>query len=558
MNRMFDEHIVRKTRSLNGTWKMMPDLEGGHNWKNGLPDGARNVAVPSCWNFELDLFGFEGVGWYEKDFHTEAGRVMLEFEGISGQAEVYLDGALIASHYGSFTAFSAEAYIDEGFHKLVISADNRFTDDTIPARYVDWYNYGGIFRGVTLHMTPDAYIRNCHYTYELDKYLENAVVTAELTVSAQKAAALPVEIKLNGESVLKAVISVQAGIAAVRLPSFEVNDVHLWDTKDPFLYNVELTIPNDDMIDRIGFRKIETCGKKILLNGEEVYFRGVNHHEEQPDFGFAVPAQLAQRDLRILQKLHVNSVRGSHYPNSRMFVDMLDEAGILFWSEIPMWGFPKERMSRPEVLKRGLEMHREMAEQYYNHPCIVIWGLNNECETGSQEALTLAKQFAACLRENGGNRLITYATNHFKEDICFEVADFISVNEYHGWYGGSAKEWADFIPAMRQHLCEKGAGDKPIVMSEFGAAGLYGYSSFDSNKWTEEYQADLVTDVISRCAAEDGVVGTFVWQFSDIRSEEAINRARSFNNKGLLNEYRKPKQAFYAVSQLYEMLSEND
>lgn len=49
------------------------------------------------------------------------------------------------------------------------------------------------------------------------------------------------------------------------------------------------------------------------------------------------------------------------------------------------------------------------------------------------------------------------------------------------------------------------------------------------------------------------VVGAFVWQFADIRTCPAagINRARGFNNKGILNEYRKPKLAYHAVRQCY-------
>ena len=47
--------------------------------------------------------------------------------------------------------------------------------------------------------------------------------------------------------------------------------------------------------------------------------------------------------------------------------------------------------------------------------------------------------------------------------------------------------------------------------------------------------------------------GFYVWQFADIRTclEAGINRARGFNNKGILNEYRKPKLAYYRVRELY-------
>jgi len=196
-----------------------------------------------------------------------------------------------------------------------------------------------------------------------------------------------------------------------------------------------------------------------------------------------------------------------------------------------------------------------MIDQYFNHPSIVIWGAHNECATDTEEGYALTKQFTDLLREKGGNRLITYATMFFEKDICFDLADFVSINKYHGWYGESTKEWQNYIPFLRKRMIETGNPDKPVVMSEFGAAAMYGYKSFDANKWTEEYQADVLTEVIRLCAKEPGCAGTYVWQFADIRSDIDINRARSFNNKGIVNEHRRPKMAFYAVKSLYEAIA---
>ncbi len=33
--------------------------------------------------------------------------------------------------------------------------------------------------------------------------------------------------------------------------------------------------------------------------------------------------------------------------------------------------------------------------------------------------------------------------------------------------------------------------------------------------------------------------------------EAGLDRARGFNNKGIVNEYRKPKAAYYRVKELY-------
>lgn len=42
-----------------------------------------------------------------------------------------------------------------------------------------------------------------------------------------------------------------------------------------------------------------------------------------------------------------------------------------------------------------------------------------------------------------------------------------------------------------------------------------------------------------------------------MNSDKEINRARSFNNKGILDEYRRPKESYYTVKKLYFEIDEN-
>ncbi len=89
-------------------------------------------------------------------------------------------------------------------------------------------------------------------------------------------------------------------------------------------------------------------------------------------------------------------------------------------------------------------------------------------------------------------------------------------------------------------------------MSEFGAAGLYGYHTFDNIKWTEEYQKELLKYELELFRDTPFICGSLVWQFCDGRtSAKGTDSARGFNNKGLLNEYRKPKAAYYEVKKIF-------
>jgi len=292
-----------------------------------------------------------------------------------------------------------------------------------------------------------------------------------------------------------------------------------------------------------------------------VEIRGVNRHEEHPDFGFAFPLQRMKHDIDLIVDMGCNAIRGSHYPNSQAFLDFLDERGILFWSEIPIWGpgFSRKRLADATVLQRGLNMHKEMVKYYYNHPSILFWGMHNEIESNTQEGLEMSRQYYTYLKENGGDRLVVFASYHPMTDISFAYTDVLCLNTYYGWYQRTLEDWASFIEQFCCRRKELGMEEKPILFSEFGGAAIYGFHDAEYSKWSEEYQAKLFEHCLPLFHSHAAVCGFFVWQFCDIRSskEMGFTRARGFNNKGVLNEYRRPKAAYYAIRRCCREFGDN-
>ena len=556
MERIFKEHYIRKTELLNGDWKFAIDREDigeSQQWFVDFPSENRFVNVPSCWNLELDLADYFGVAWYNKEFFCEDCYLQIEFGAVSGLAMVYLDGEKLGEHYGGFTAFKFAKQVSSGMHTLTVRVDASSNKlNTIPLQEVDWYHYGGIIRSVEISKFTSPYITRHRISYQLDDALLNAELKAvvELYNPTDNDTTVPVKIEIGKYSCDSEVL-VAAKSSAVFENNLTINSVKLWNIGNSQLYNLKISTDTDDIIDRIGFRKIHAHDKQIYLNNKPIFFKGVNRHEEHPDWGFAVPANITKRDIEIIKNLNCNIVRGAHYPQSKTLLDYLDREGIMFWSEIPMWGYPPQALADPLTIERGLTMHKEMVEQYFHHPSIVIWGLHNEIFTESNEAYEITKTFSHYVRSQDNSRLITYATYRFDKDICLEFTDFVSLNYYMGWYTGTLDEWDDFIKSIRGKMIEKGVGDKPVVMSEFGCGALFGFDDFSHNKWTMQYQSDFVEKVIKLSMQEDGFCGTFVWQFADLTSDININRARGFNNKGLLSEHRRPKTSYFTVKKLY-------
>lgn len=559
MERIFKEHLNRKISSLNGDWFFCIDKDGvgeAERWHEDFPTNARNINVPSCWNLELDLFSYVGKAWYLKKFETDDTYLQISFGAVTGLAKIYLDGEYLGEHYGGWLEFSFSKFVKAGLHSLVVCVDNTPNDlNTIPLKVVDWYNYGGITRSVEISQFDKPYINNCKISYLLNGNLTEAVISAEITLSNPFGNTYNTELEfyLNGKMLKSIEISVK-GTETFKIEGISVPDIDLWEIGNASLYDIRISTKDDDLFDKIGFRKIEARNKNIYLNNKPVFVKGVNRHEQHPDWGFSVPRNINKRDVDIIKNLNCNFVRGSHYPNTQTFIDYLDREGIMFWSEIPMWQYRQDSLADDLMRQRAFKMYEEMIDQYYNHPSIVIWGLHNEIATESEEAYDFTKKAYEYVKSKDASRLVTYATCKFDRDICFAFADVVCINNYHGWYFGKTDDWKDYIKHLRPSLIERGQGDKPVIMSEFGAAALYGNSSFNNDKWSMEYQSDLIEEVIKDCLNEDGVCGTLVWHYCDAPSDKDLAKANGFNNKGVLDAYRRPKMAYYTLKNIYKLI----
>lgn len=558
MLRLFDTSTKRDIKELSRKWRLIPDFDNSGNEKgycNGLPSDARYTFVPSCWNFELDLFHHYGYTWYETEFEAMEDNVMLVFGAVNNFCDVYVDGKHVAYHYGAFCEFKVDLpAIGKGKHLLVlkVGAELNMTD-SIPSLNTDWFNYGGIIRPVEVHS-----IKNCKLDFytEYDLDVENKSATLDVFTSIKLFdgdISDTLKITIDGKSVYEEKITV-SGETTVKA-EIKLNDLRLWDIGQGNLYTVSVEFGGDQLIDRIGFRKMTSDRQGFILNGRRIKLRGVNRHEENVEFGFAVTPNQVKRDIAIIKDMGCNIVRGSHYPNAKTTLDMLDEEGLLFWEEIPMWGFVATSLELPVVAERAVNLHKDMIARDRNHPCIVIWGLLNEAETHKEPAVPLMAKLLETVKSLDTTRLITFASNHAKQDLCFDFVDFISINTYPGWYGRDYRLWAEEVKEFRDYADSVGAENKCLIISEFGAGAIKGDTSFDGMIWSETYQNDYFEFTLPCLCDHPDVAGTIIWQYCDMRTSEkrdvALKRPRNYNNKGLLDEHRNPKMAYFTAKRAF-------
>lgn len=554
MIRTFKTHYVRKQMELTESlWEFEPCA--GNYAGQKFP-----VAVPGCWENHPLFADYRGEGIYRKTFQAQ-GNVRIECKGVSHTATVYLDGHEIGHHYNAYTPFSVVVSdLEPGRHMLEIKADNRFHKDSALHVPNDYMSYGGISRGVVVEELSDLYLEYVH----VKTYRENEQWHVQV-----KAAVNVLKVGQNDEED----ITIQGKIKDTAFEwkltdtakkhyefctDLKIDGIEEWSPETPVLYQVELQMLRedeviDDLIERFGFREICVQGKYVLLNGKRLRIKGICRHEDHPDYGCALPYQTIYNDLVLIRQMGANSIRTAHYPNDEIFLDLCDELGILVWEENHARGLEEDRMKHPLFEEQAEQVIREMIFYHYNHPSIFIWGILNECASETLFGRSCYEKQFRLIREMDDSRPCTFASCKFFGDICFDLPDVISCNLYPRWYVD--KPVRDYLNEVYDWIVEDGNGKgKPFIVSEIGAGGLYGCRNAYHGKWTEEYQADALSEQVSECLKFSESMGVYIWQFCDVRvsSEWFAGRPREMNNKGVVDEYRRPKAAYGRVKEIFE------
>ncbi|MCH5210395.1 MAG: hypothetical protein J1F01_05455 [Oscillospiraceae bacterium] len=549
MIRLFDTHHIRKIYELDGMWE----------FKMYGIDKTYRLPVPGCWEQHPDFLGHRGKGTYTRKVYINRDcNVRLEFKGVSHTADVYFDGEKISHHYNAFTPFSAViTNVRQGEHEIKVEVDNTFSESSALHIPNDYYTYGGITRPVALEQIADVYIKNIRFTPYQKNGKWNAKIEINISNLSDKTVTVDVKSTIDRYE-MDCNVDINSEITVVFDREFD--DVKPWSGKQPDLYMLNTVIsvngiPVDDLIERVGFRIVEIIGTKIYLNGEPVYLKGFNRHEDYAVDGCAITLQHMVQDMDLMQDMNVNAVRTCHYPDDERFLDLCDERGIMVWEENHARGLVLKDMQNPNFEKQCEDCIREMIENHYNHPSIIIWGILNECASETDEGRRMYKKQYEQIKSLDLSRPTTSATCRHFADICLDLPDIVSFNMYTNWYqdGDISKRNDEEI----EWIQSSGGENKPIIVSELGAAAIYGYRDRSRCKWSEERQADIIRDNLEVYMNDDRITGVFIWQFADCRVTEEgdwfTTRARCHNNKGVVDEYRRPKMAYDIIKDMFDI-----
>ena len=571
----FMENIPgRNKTSINGQWKIIIDpydrgmTDWTSIWKDRKPTGKTDfyeysfeegpsLEVPGDWNSQLpQLKYYEGTVWYKRSFNKNllpGKRVFINFGAANYFTNVYVNNIEAGYHEGGFTPFQFEitGLLNEGENSVIVRVNNERRADAIPALHFDWWNYGGLTREVYLIETPETYIDD--YFIQLEKGSSDQI-KGWIKLAGKKSSQ---EFKISIPEA-KAFFSGKTNSESYAEFEFKAN-LSLWSPENPKLYKVKIFCETDSISDEIGFRTIETNGIDIFLNGNPVFLKGINFHEEVPQrSGRAYSNADALMLLNWSKELGCNFIRLAHYPQNENIVRMAERMGFMLWEEIPLW--QGINFSDKNIISKTRILLDEMITRDKNRCSIILWGMSNETRPAPDRDHVIT-QMVQHTREADPTRLITSAFDEVSyenntvtiNDTLSRQLDVLAVNQYLGWY----KAW----PAKPTEMVWKSEFNKPLIMSEFGAEALYGISGPDdvASSWSEEYQAKVFTDQIQMFKQIPFLKGTCPWLLADFRSPFRMHPVfqNEWNRKGLISDKGFRKKAWFVLKDYYNSI-DND
>lgn len=613
----------REYIDLNGAWKFRFGRDGKDPEEIGVDEGwyAKEYAdddwdevdVPIPWDLH-DTPGFDtydgdnygegtafrdGYAWYRKrisvDRSWEQQAVKLNFLAASYSARIYVNGTLVGEHEGGHTPFS----LDVG-DELLAGEENtiairvyrrpRYDDYTaddpdpvrgdgeLPADPVDFWPYAGLTRDVYLEATDPVTVSKLLVDAADGQARIRAVVHNHGEKREKRLIELDPGADTGGDSA-GAAISIDPDETRVVTRSVPIPDASQWQQSSPQTYTARATVYNgvgkgqlnapgkgsvrDTLTARYGMRTVSTEGGALQVNGEQVFLRGFNWHEETGVNGRSMTEAEYDRHFERVEEANANFLRNSHYNRHPYVYEYTDEHGLFVMDEADnMWVQPDQQEIQLEYgLSRALTV--TMAWNQYNCPSVILWCTQNESDP--LENTEVHREWLTDMKEgieavDGHERPVTWASFR-SNDPSHDLADVISFNEYFGYFWGENDELSETLDSMAE---TEARDSTPILISENGTwthrdLDLVDDPDDPDENGTEAWQARNFEEHWEQVSADERsqfMAGYNFWVLKDYKTGEAYNRDQynSVSTMGALkwgDRDLEPTQVFEAITEAY-------
>ncbi len=368
----------------------------------------------------IDQQQFKKSWWYRTEFTLpgirEDQRVMLNFDGISYYANIWLNSILVASRdsvYGTFRRFEFDVteLLKDSVNVLAVEIFKQNPGD-FGHGFVDWNpappdNSMGIWREVYLQITGDVAVKNTFVSSDVNtETLDEASLTITADVVNYSNSAVNGELTGKSEDFefavplhLKAGETKQVKLTPDDIKALRISHPRLWwcnNLGEPNLYNMNIQYVTNSMISdshdiTFGIREIEPYNnaaghRGFKLNGKEVLIKAGGWTD---DIFFRDTDKSNEIQVLYVKHMNLNTIRFENiWGKSQNIYDLCDRYGILAmvgWSCQWEWenylGKACDEfggIKTEEDMNLMVESLEHQIRYLQNHPSVFVWVMGSD------------------------------------------------------------------------------------------------------------------------------------------------------------------------------------
>lgn len=433
-------------------------------------------------------------------------RTIIHFGGAESVLYVWIDGKPVglAKDTRLPSEFDLTPYVKPGSTHTLAVVVVKWSDASFIEDQDQWW-MGGIYREVYLYSQAELFIEDAFVRGDLDETLKKGSLHIDVRIGSPDAVATGTKVRVQlfdpaGKRLFKKPL--EQGVFETDFYSkphkrikmdIPVKRPQAWSAESPVLYKVVITLIDfegnevEHTASRVGFRRIETRDRKLLINSQPVMITGVNRHDHHDTRGKALTRDDMLQDVLVMKRHNINAVRTSHYPNDPVFYDLCDEYGLYVFDEadVESHAYAHDISHNTRYGPAFLDRAIHMVERDKNHASIIVWSLGNESGYGPHH-----DAMAGWIRHRDPSRPLHYEA---------AIAD--------DWAAGESV--TDLICPMYPSIerIEKWISDpentnqRPVILCE------YSHAMGNSNGSLSDY-----FDLFEKY---DGLQGGFIWEWID-------------------------------------------
>jgi exo-1,4-beta-D-glucosaminidase len=403
----------------------MPDFDSRHWYPMSVPSTVLAALVDNG-VYENPYFGmnlsripgepFEKPWWYRTEFQLSSQQasetVLLEFDGINYNANIWLNGNCVASSSevrGAFRRFRFDIskFVSKGSNALALEVFSPKPGD-FSTGFVDWNppppdRNMGIFRSVRLRFCRDVSIERPFIQTKLNfETLDQATltVTAELINHGQHSISGILEGEIESLRFRKNVDIEPQEQKIITFTGLKIANPRIWwpyQLGKPNLYALNLKFTADGEVcdvahTKFGIREIEDYTNEgrhrgFKVNGKKILIKGAGWTD---DLLLADTPQNIDNQLRYVRHLNLNCIRlEGIWGKDQTLYDLCDRYGILMmvgwschWEHEQYLGKPVDDRYGGVISSEDIELIAQSWQDQVlwlrNHPSIFVWAIASD------------------------------------------------------------------------------------------------------------------------------------------------------------------------------------